>query len=57
MPAGNWIKLGGVFIAISLCLVGYFEHWIGWGEALAILVPTIIYALFEFSVKERRERT
>jgi hypothetical protein len=57
IPAISWIKLLGVFATITLCVVGYYKNWLPLNEMLGVLVPTTIYALFEFlPVKRGQEK-
>lgn len=48
VPAGSLIKILGVSGLLTLCSVGYFEKWFALDVFLGVLIPTIVYALFEF---------
>lgn len=47
VPAVSAIKAIGVFASMAICILGYSQNWLHPDTVLSILVPTIVYALFE----------
>jgi hypothetical protein len=55
VPATSLIKIIGVLGSLSLCVFGYYEKLLGLDTFLAILIPTVVYAIFEFFPVKRGE--
>lgn len=56
MPRGTWVKVLGVFCGLGACGIGFWQGWLALDTTLAILIPTVIYAIFEFPMKRGEGR-
>jgi hypothetical protein len=55
VPAKSLVKVAGVLGVLSLCIVGYYETWLDLSNFLGIIIPTSVYAIFEFFQTRRGE--